>query len=294
MSGSSSSSRTRWSPGSLASVRTSDSRAAVGRERGHCGLLRTPQLPGPWQLDVEALGADVRERLGAQGGVEDVGRDLGVEDDSAAASRRSGSGSSRACGSRRDSSHTSSGLTSWPASGLPAVMTASARRTRAVRPGRDHPAVVAPDGQPKQRASTRSHIVEGRTDGQLRLGRQPRGHVVGGAQVATMPGSRENGPQLLHGIGPTRCTVTDVAGRTTGRLRGSPTNGVEVEAHLEPAALTQQGAAPRRAAGDLRRRARAQTGPPHATGRRARPRPRHRPPAAAPRGSGTRTPGRGG
>ena len=81
MSGSSSSSRMRRRAGSPSSAVASASRAAAAGERLHRGVVGPAQLAGPRQLQVQPLRADVRERLAAQRGVEDVRRDLGVEAD---------------------------------------------------------------------------------------------------------------------------------------------------------------------------------------------------------------------
>ena len=302
MSGSSSSSSTRCSPGSPARARAQ--RLARGRrgEHGHGGLLRAAQLAGTRQLDVQALGADVRERLGAQGRVQDVGRDLGVEGHPRQRAAAPAQAASRRVGSRRDSSHTSSGLTSWPDSGLPAAMTAvgqaPARPPSAATTTRPS---VPRTARPEQRAPPRSHVVERRADGQLGLRREPRRRGRRRApRLDTMPGSREHGRQQLRAGRSTRCRGRGVRGRRRGsrgrpaRASAPPPTRIEVEAQLEPAPSPGGGRAAGAPAGDLGGGHRAQSVrlAQHVPGRRGPPR---RPsPAAAPRASGTRTPGTAG
>ena len=107
MSGSSISRNRRSRP---SSTEPSLERLADGerRQRLEPGPRRGVELGDRRQDEVELLGDDVGDRLAAQRRVEDVGRDLGVEGDRRRVARRG----------RRRSAATSSGLTSWPTSGI--------------------------------------------------------------------------------------------------------------------------------------------------------------------------------
>ena len=106
-----------------------------------------------------------------------------------------------AAGSRRASSQTRSGLTSWPTSGRPEREDGAgelggglARPRRPV--GRPAPATASP----VERAAARARVVEGDADGELRLRRQP-GRQLGArdAQARRGDGVRERRRAVARG-----------------------------------------------------------------------------------------------
>ncbi len=253
--------------------RPSDSRAAAAASTVTAACSGPRSSPGARQLDVQALGADVRERLGAQGRVQDVGRDLGVEDHprqrAAAPAQARGGGRVAA----RQLPHQQR-LDVVAGQRLAGGHHGLRERRRVLRAGRDDPAVRAPDREAEQRAPARSHVVERRADGQLRLGREPRREVVAGRPRGHDARIGEHGPQQLHRVARGRPSMRPAARTRLGRGDRAgwrrPPARIEVEAQLQPAPLTRDGrpgptAPVRRPAPP----APARAGPPPAAGRPA-------------------------
>ena len=144
------------------------------------GVLRAAQLAGLGQLQGQSLGGDVAERLGAQGGVQDVGRDLRVEANLRERAAGCGQGT---LGVR------------VPPGELPHEelldLVADQRTARGedrvrkgIRPGRirgKHAPVTGGHGKPQQSATARPRVVQGNADREVVLpcepGRQVRGRV---------------------------------------------------------------------------------------------------------------------
>ena len=140
MSGSSTS-RNRRSSLTSARRRSSGSRTAMADERLETGAGGRRQLGGGRQDLVEVLGHDVGDRLAAERGVQDVGRDLGVEGDR---QRRATPGSSANAATR-------TGLTSCPTSGDPGPLERAGAARR--RPRRPSAATTRPSGPATASAS---------------------------------------------------------------------------------------------------------------------------------------------
>ena len=306
MSGSSSSSSSRSSAGSSSSARASGSRTAAAASASTAGLVDGGSSPGRRQLDVEPLGADVGERLAAQRGIEDVGRDLGVERDPR---QRPAPAGSRSVGSRRASSQTSSGLTSWPTSGTPvavdqlrAAPTAPSVPRATTRPSA--PVTASPGSVPRARAAGRRTRPRRSASGCAPSQSGEAVDAVGRDELEPPVGSRERGPEQvrrpiargptadLERIGPAGALV-GLGGRRrppTGRSRGSA--AAAVAADRRGAGRPARPPAWQAVAGDASRR----TVPLAAAARAAAARGRLAvdAPAAARRASGTRTPGTAG
>ena len=205
------------------------------RQRLEAGPGRRRQLRRRRQDLVEVLGDDVGDRLAAQRGVEDVGRDLRVERDRRRRPR------SRSSANRA----TSTGFTSWPTSGTREPLEQAPQGVRRLRTLRRHDPAVRRRRRPgpaacRGAAAGRRRRATTPTAGWATSHGSRPADPVGAADLDPAgidDRGRERGRQVLRRERPVRGV------RRPWRLRRGPTaprpaaDGVEVEPELQLAAL---------------------------------------------------------
>ena len=257
-------------------------------ERLEAGPGRAVELGDRRQDEVELLGDDVGDRLAAERGVQDVGRDLRVEGDRRR--RRGGVVGDAGDEQRLDLVADDRGVEPPAGSG------AASRRRPAPRPrpsGRRVPATASASGEPRRgRGSSRSSPIPtagwAASHGSRAAIRSPAWTSIrdGSLIAAARAAGRSSGPTAaadLRAIGdPGRIAAASPAVRPAATRRR---NRARAGARRPRTAAAPAGPSPSRTAGRTRR-----PGPP-APSRRSRPRaaPRRRHPAVSPVIAGRRS-----